>query len=123
MEALIFTGHLGRHAEVRHINNGDPVVGFSVAVKRGWGENERTIWYDCSWFGERAEKAAQWLSKGKQVAVQGRPDARAWMPRDGSSEPRCGLECRVERLDFLGGPQGEGITPAPAEAPAEDGPY
>jgi single-strand DNA-binding protein len=123
MERLIFTGHLGREAELRRLPDGTPVVGFSVAVKRGWGDRERTVWYDCSWWGERAERCVAWLGKGRQVAIQGLPDARAWMPRDGSPEPRAGLECRVLDLDLLGGGSASAeAAPSPAPAPAPAGP-
>jgi len=101
MEAWFFNAHLGNDAEVRTTTSGVPVCNFRVAIKRGWGEHERTEWVSCAWFGERAEKCANWLRKGRLVAISGVPEASAWAKRDGSGVA-AGLNCRVERLDFLG---------------------
>lgn len=102
MDAWQFHGHLGRNAEVNATKSGVPVVNFSVGVKRGWGEKESTLWVSCAWFGERAEKVASWLTKGRMVAILGEPDVRAWEKRDGSGIG-CAIQCHVLNLDLLGG--------------------
>jgi len=118
MEKIIFTGNLGHAASLRDVEKADhsgttPVVNFSIAVRRGWGEREETMWYDCSWWGERAAKAAQWLVKGKQVLVEGEPSVRTWEKRTGGTA--AGIVVRVSTLEFLGGAKSEGAEQRQAE--------
>ena len=52
MNKIICLGNLGRDAEVRLVPRASgslPVVNFSLAVKIGYGEQERTEWRDCSY--------------------------------------------------------------------------
>ena len=75
MNKLIAMGNLGHSASVRSVDTArgaQPVVNFSLAVKIGYGEQERTQWYDCHWWGDRAERVSQWLSRGRRVVVEGR---------------------------------------------------
>lgn len=68
MEAWLFTAHLGNDAEVRTTTNGVPVANFRVAIKRGWGEHERTEWVSCAWFGERlGQTRRQRRGRGPQL--------------------------------------------------------
>lgn len=115
MDAWTFHGHLGRDAELRMTKSGVAVVNFSVACKRGWGEKEKTVWVECAWFGQRAEKVVQWLTKGSHLLVTGEPDVSAWEKRDGSGIG-CALQCVVRDVDFLGGSErGESRAPSPHE--------
>jgi single-strand DNA-binding protein len=71
MKSICIGGNIGKSAEVRTAPNGDKVAGFSVAVDDGFGDKKRTIWFDCSIWGVRAERLAQYLTKGSKVAVSG----------------------------------------------------
>ena len=71
MKSIVIAGRLGKDPELRKTSNGDPVLSFSVAVDDGWGENKRTLWFDCSVFGKRGESLHQHLGKGAAVAVAG----------------------------------------------------
>ena len=62
---------LGKDATTRYTQAGKSVTGFSAAFDDGWGENKKTVWLDCSGWGERYEKVAQYLVKGAQVVVEG----------------------------------------------------
>lgn len=70
MNVFSFTGNLGRDAETRQAGD-STVTGFSVAVKSGWGDRERTVWVDVSVWGKRGEAIEPYLKKGGQVAVTG----------------------------------------------------
>ena len=50
-----FTGNLGKDAETKTTPSGTSVCTFSVAVKSGYGDNQKTTWANCSLFGKRAE--------------------------------------------------------------------
>lgn len=62
---------LGRDAVVRKTGDGKPVASFSAAFDSGFGAKKHGVWLDCSFWGERAEKLAQYLTKGAQVVVEG----------------------------------------------------
>ncbi len=105
MNRIILTGNLGHGATVRDVQKADnsgttPVVNFSLAVKVGYGANAETTWYKCSWWGERAEKCAQWLTRGRRVLVEGEPGLRFWKKRDGSGEG-AEIAVRVSNLELL----------------------
>lgn len=105
-EQTIIIGNLGRDPEMKFLPSGIAVTNFSVAVTTSWtdkntGErNERVNWYKCAAWGKQAEIANQYLKKGRQVMVQGTPEARAYMGKDG--EPKASLELRVQSFQFLG---------------------
>lgn len=64
-------GRVGNKAVTRHTQNGKPVTGFSLALDSGFGEKKQTLWFDCSAWGERFVKVADFITKGSQVAVVG----------------------------------------------------
>lgn len=74
MNNLTIAGTIGKDAELRTTPQGKKVAGFSVAVSKG--RDKPTIWFDCSIWGERAEKVAQYIQKGGRITVSGEVDAR-----------------------------------------------
>jgi single-strand DNA-binding protein len=116
MDKLIVIGNLGRNPEMRYLPSGQPVTNFSVASNRKWTDNEgvlheETIWARVSAFGRLAEVTNQYLSKGRQVYVEGllRPDAETGGPRvyernDGSHG--ASYEIVAATVQFLGGRNG-----------------
>jgi single-strand DNA-binding protein len=134
MNKLIALGNLGHAASVRTVEHptrgSQPVVNFSLAVKLGYGERERTQWYECAWWGERAERASQWLTKGKRVLVEGEPELELYEKRDGTKGAK--VVVRVVSVDFADaakGPAAQAMETAAAaatvaeEKPAEYVPY
>ncbi len=104
MNLGIFTGNLGRDVEVRHTNAGKAIASFALAVKSGWGDNQKTMWVRCVLFGKRAEGGLiQYLTKGTQVAVSGEMSLNEWTDKDGNAKQT--LECKVGELDLIGGKQ------------------
>lgn len=106
MNKIILTGNLGHGATVRDVTKPDnsgttPVVNFSLAVKIGYGVQAQTAWYGCSWWGERAEKVSQWLTRGRRVLVEGEPGLRMWTKRDGSGTG-AEIAVRVTNVELLG---------------------
>lgn len=76
MVIVTVTGNLGADAELKVVENGNNILSFSVASTERWkdknGEAQtRTEWVRCVKFGRGVEKLAQFLTKGKQVAVVG----------------------------------------------------
>lgn len=62
---------LGKDAVVRHTAAGKPVTGFTAAFDSGWGDTKKTVWLDCSAWGERFQNVANYLLKGSQIVVAG----------------------------------------------------
>jgi single-strand DNA-binding protein len=71
MKSITIAGNIGKDAEVRTMQDGTKVAGWTVAVDDGWGEKKRTIWFDCSMFGVRGERIAQHINKGGKICVSG----------------------------------------------------
>lgn len=109
-------GRLGRNSDAKYTQAGKPMTTFSIATNPYWGDRKKdTVWVDCVCFGKLAEIAAQYLTKGMLVYIDGVPSARAWMPKDGSDEPRSGLSIVVDNLKMLGGGEEAESNPQPAE--------
>lgn len=72
MAKLTGLARIGRDAEVRYLPKGDAVVNLSLAFtygRKGEDGKRPTQWVEAAWFGERAEKLAQYLLKGSQVVA------------------------------------------------------
>lgn len=117
MKQIIIAGNIGKDATVRTTQQGDKVAGFSVAVEDGFGQSKRTLWFDCSIWGARAEKLAPYLTKGSRVTVAGDLSTR-------EHEGKTYLTVRVGEITLQGGkPEGQGETQsqrAPAGRKAAD---
>lgn len=106
MNLFTFTGNLGKDAEVKFLSSGTPVCEFSVAVKSGYGDKEKTNWVRCAMFGKKSEgQLPSYLQKGTQVAISGELELQEWEGQNGKG---AALSVRVENLDLIGGkPQGQ----------------
>lgn len=62
---------VGKDAVTRFTQAGKAVTGWSAAFDNGWGDNKQTVWLDCSWWGERGQKVAEYITKGSQLVVEG----------------------------------------------------
>jgi single-strand DNA-binding protein len=78
MNICIFSGNLGKDLDLRVTPNGKSVGSFPLPVKQGYGQYEKVSWVDCKLLGDRADKLAQYLLKGKPVTVQGEFVLETW---------------------------------------------
>ncbi len=129
-QRLVLVGNLGRDPEMRYTPQGTAVTTFPVASTRRYNtadgqQKEETVWFRISVWGKQAETVNQYLSKGRQVLVEGAlvPDEnggpRIWTGQDG--KPRASFEVRAQTVRFLGKREGAPASGAgPAEAPAEE---
>lgn len=93
MNLAIFGGRLGRDAELNHMQNGDPVANFALAVDVGTRDNPKTMWVDCALFGQRAEKLQPYLTKGLKATVSGRISLGEFKAKDGTDKTVLRLTC------------------------------
>ena len=112
MIKLQVIGNLGKDCVVNTVN-GKNVINFTVAhtekYRDSQGNNqEKTTWVDCAYWSDKTG-VAQYLTKGKQVYVEGQPEARAFQRNDGTAG--ASLSLRVRDIQLLGG-RGEGVPSA-----------
>ncbi len=117
---ITIVGYLGRDPEIRYTPSGEAVCNFSVATterrKDAAGEfQDHTTWFKITVWRRQAEIANQYLSKGKQVYVEGRLRQAEYTDRDGNR--RTALEVTASDIQFLGAKGEDGGAPA-AAAPA-----
>lgn len=80
----ILIGRLGRDPEVRYAQSGTAVTTFTVATSERWKDKnsgemqERTEWHRIVAFGKLGEICGEYLTKGKQVYIEGRLQTRSW---------------------------------------------
>lgn len=96
MKIITIAGRITRDAVTRTTQQGDKVTGFSVAVDDGFGQNKRTLFFDCSLWGKRGDSLAQYLVKGASVTVAGDLSTR-------EHEGRTYLTIRVSEIALQGG--------------------
>jgi len=134
----IIVGNLGKDPEVRFTPDGRAVARFSVATTERWTDQqgqrqERTEWHNVVVWGKQAETCGQYLSKGRQVFVEGSIRSRSYDDKTGAK--RYITEIIARDVRFLGGggggagrvsdqgftaPPGEEASPSPAATETDD---
>jgi single-strand DNA-binding protein len=103
---VIIVGHLGKDPEVRYTPSGSAVANFSVATSETWkdkttGEKkERTEWHRIVAWDKLGEICGEYLSKGRQVYVEGKLQTRSYDDKDGIK--RYTTEIIATDVQFLG---------------------
>jgi single-strand DNA-binding protein len=106
---VILVGHLGKDAETKYTPQGVAVSKFTVATNRRWKDQqtgdwkEETDWHNIALW--RQENVANYLTKGRQVYVEGRLSTRSYEDKDGKKQYY--TEVVAEDVILLGG-RGEG---------------
>ncbi|HXO21582.1 MAG TPA: single-stranded DNA-binding protein [Thermoanaerobaculia bacterium] len=118
---VILVGNLGRDPEVRSTPSGQPVASFTLATNRKWKDKsgqrqEQTEWHQIVCWGRQAEVAGQYLTKGKQIYVEGRLQTRSWEDKQ-SGEKRYRTEIICENFQMLGSRSGASEYDAGAGSP------
>jgi single-strand DNA-binding protein len=112
---VVLVGRLTRDAELKFTNSGFAIAKLSLAVNRrvkkedSW--QEEANFFDAVMMGKRAEALAQYLQKGKQIAVEGELRQDRW-EQDGQRRSR--VEIFVTNIQLLGGRTGAPAQEAPA---------
>ncbi len=109
---VILVGNLGRDAELRYTPGGAPVATLNLATTEVWNDKtsgqkqEKTEWHRIVLWGKSAESLSEYLTKGKQIYVEGRLQTRKWQDKDGHDKYT--TEVRGDRIVLLGGGGGGG---------------
>lgn len=106
---VILIGNLGRDAETKFTPSGAAVTRFAVATTRSWKDQQTNEWKEeTNWTNVvlwRQENLANYLTKGKQIYVEGRLQTRSYDDKDGKKV--YATEVVAEEVILLGG-RGEG---------------
>src|SRR5439155_7258766 len=122
---VILVGNLGANPEMRFTQGGQAVANLRIATTERWTDKggqrqEATEWHRVVVWGKQAEIVGQYLTKGRQVYVEGRIRTRQW--QDQSGQKRFSTEVVAQNVQMLGargerGPEEMNAT-VPAEEPA-----
>jgi single-strand DNA-binding protein len=124
LNKVMIIGNLGADPELRHTQNNQSVTRMRIATTesyqdRGGNQQQSTEWHSVVAWGKSAETAAKYLTKGRQVYIEGRLKTRKWQDKEGKD--RYTTEVVAQRVLFLGG-RGEAEVPREeAAAPFEGG--
>ena len=103
-QQITIVGRIGRNAELKDTKGGIALCEFSVAVskKTGRGEDrkEKTTWFKCTIWRDRAETANDLIRKGAQILVSGEVDVEAYIDKR-TNEPRASLTITVGTFQLL----------------------
>ena len=113
---VILVGNLGGDPEIRYTAAGVAVANFSLATGESWKDKdgqkqEKTEWHKIVAFRRLAEICGEYLSKGKQVYIEGKIQTRSWDDKDGNKKYM--TEVVANQMQMLGR-----VGDKPAEAAA-----
>jgi single-strand DNA-binding protein len=126
---VVLVGNLTRDPELRHTQSGMAVCSLRLAVNTRRKDEtgqwvDKPNYFDITVWGNQGERCAQYLSKGRPVAVDGRMEWREWETPEGNK--RQAVDVVADTVQFLGsrgdGEGGSGYIPAEVSAPAGDFP-
>lgn|SRR5574343_1704322 len=89
LNVVTLSGRLTRDSEFKQLSKTN-LLEFSLAVNRKYKDNESTTYVDCIMFGDRSEKLAEYLVKGKYILVTGELRQETW-EKDGQKRSKLSL--------------------------------
>lgn len=117
---VILVGRLGREPETKYFPSGDAVCNFSIATSESWkdkqsGEKrEKTEWHKIVAYRRLAEICGQYLTKGKQVYIEGKLQTRSW---EQNGKTKYMTEVVANTMQMLGSGPGANTGSQPAARP------
>jgi single-strand DNA-binding protein len=126
VNVVVITGNLTRDPELRHTGGGTPICELRVAVNSRRKDGQSGQWvdkpnyFDVVVWGAQGENCANYLSKGRPVAVEGRLDWREWEAKDGGGK-RQAVQIVANSVQFLGSRDGSGGGGGSAAGSGEGG--
>ena len=125
---VVMTGNLTRDPELRNTGGGTPVCSLRIACNTRRKDNtgnwvDKPNYFDVTVWGAQGENCAQYLSKGRPVAIDGRLEWREWETQEGHK--RQAIDIIADAVQFLGGRDdmngggGGGFTPR-SDVPVDD---
>ena len=122
---VILVGRLGRDPELKYTASGTPFCRFSIATDDVWNDKtsgerqEKTEWHNIVVWDRLAEICNQYLTKGRQVYIEGSLQTREWDDQEGNK--RKTTEIRARDMVMLGSGSSEGSGGGQRRAAAAEG--
>lgn len=106
LNKVMLIGNLGQDPELRYTQKGQPILNMRLATNESFlnrdnERQERTEWHTVILWGKRGEALNKFLSKGKQLYIEGRLQTRQWEDKDGNR--RYTTEVVATNVVLLGG--------------------
>lgn len=124
---VILLGNCGKDPEIRYMPSGDPVANFSIATSESWkskdgSKQERTEWHSVEVFGKLAEIVRDYVTKGKQVYIEGSITYQEWTDKEGAKKYRTKIKLSgpQAKLVLLGGGKDRDRGPSSTPPPSDD---
>ena len=128
---VVLVGNLTKDPELRHTPSGTAVCNLRLAVNTRRKDEtgqwvDKPNYFDITVWGNQGERCAQYLSKGRPVAVDGRLEWREWTDKEGNT--RQSIDIIADAVQFLGGRDegsgggGGGFTPR-SDVPVDEGDF
>ena len=119
---VMLVGNLGRDAELRSTPGGHSVSSFSIATTETWKDKagqkqEATEWHRIVLWGKTADALQPYLTKGKQIYVEGKLQTRQY-EKDG--QKHYSTEIKADNIVLLGGGGGKSEQPAEPATVVDD---
>jgi single-strand DNA-binding protein len=117
---VILIGNLGQDPELRYTAGGTAVANMRIATNETYKDREgnlveNTEWHSVVAWDRLAEICGEFLSKGRQVYIEGSLHTRQWEDKDGNT--RYSTEVKAREMQMLGGPRDSETAAEPAAAP------
>ncbi|MBI5170967.1 MAG: single-stranded DNA-binding protein [Candidatus Eisenbacteria bacterium] len=111
LNKVILLGRLGRDPEIRYTQSQLTIANLNIATDErrpdgngGW--KQETEWHRVVLFGKQADLAKQYLTKGREVLIEGSLRTRQWQDQQG--QKRYSTEIVAQNMRFVGGRGGAG---------------
>ena len=114
MNKIIIKGRLTRDPDMKTGGSGVEFCKFTVAVDRRMSKNNETDFIDCTAFGKTAAAISKYMSKGREILVEGRMESSR-SEKDGQKRTFWGVT--VDTFEFCGGRSDGAAAPAYAAEP------
>jgi len=99
MKSITLIGNVGKDPEMKTSQKGESIASFSVAITDGFGDNQKTEWYNCTAFGKSAENIEKFVKKGSKVAIIGTPKIEEYEDKNGVKQRA--FKVIVGQIEFL----------------------
>ena len=120
INSCTFIGRVTRDAETTMVGaKNTALTKWGIANNTGFGQYEKTNFFNCQMWGKQGESIKQYLTKGKQICVTGQLEDTSWEGNDGTKHQQWTLT--VNQVSLLADPKGS--SGAPSFQPADNNPY
>lgn len=110
LNKVALIGNVGRDPEIRFTQAGEPIANFSLATTEKWtgkdgNKQEKTNWHRVEVFGKTAQVVRDYVTKGKQLYLEGSVEYEDWTDKDGNKRNTTKIKVSAfnGKLVLLGG--------------------